>query len=222
MKQPRLLMDDDEAVEHLVRHWAFRPHTTPIQIFNRATDPFLLGVKDHLFTTLESLDARDLSNHVLIITRWKVEPADVARLERPADLRITVLVTWSGIEDDRIEPVNSVHAERSLGVLHDNALRTKAILYWRPIIAGLNDGDDQMDRALRLSELADATVFTGLFHRTAIRDHFPVGRRTRPLSRNRAAEDIARRNRAPRDGRICRQATPSQDIVWRDLRPSCS
>lgn len=172
MKQPHLVLSDSEAVALLVGHWAFRPHTTPIQIFNRATDPFLPGVKDHLLQTLELLDARGLTNSVLVITRWKIKRPDVARLERLRNLRLTILVTWSGIDDDRIEPVDSFHAENSLRILSENASRTKSILYWRPLIAGLNDSDEHMNRALALSSLAGATVFTGLFHRAEIRDYF--------------------------------------------------
>lgn len=49
MKQPHLVVSDSEAVDILTNHWAFRADTTPIQLFNRATDPFLPSVKDHLF-----------------------------------------------------------------------------------------------------------------------------------------------------------------------------
>src|SRR5947208_1087204 len=44
-REPRALMSDTDAVEQLVGHPYFRPHTTPLQIFNRATDPFLARVK---------------------------------------------------------------------------------------------------------------------------------------------------------------------------------
>lgn len=172
MKQPHLVMSDSDAVDILIKHWAFRPHLTAIQIFNRATDPFLPGVKDHLFATLDLLDERGLTNTVLIITRWKVEKTDVMRLERFKHLRLTVLVTWSGIEDEKIEPVDSGHAENSLRTLRDGTSKVKSILYWRPLIAGLNDTDQHIDRALTLSNLANATVFTGLFHREEIREYF--------------------------------------------------
>ncbi|MGY4198976.1 radical SAM protein [Bradyrhizobium sp. USDA 4520] len=172
MKQPRLVMDDVEAVDRLVGHWAFRPGTTPLQIFNRATDPFLPGVKEHLFATLEELDRRRLTNPTLVITRWKIEPDDVARLDKLKSLRLTVLVTWSGIEDDRIEPVASSIAENSMQVLKAAAVRTKSILYWRPVIAGLNDTAHHLERARELSFLTDAMVFTGLFHRQKIRAYF--------------------------------------------------
>lgn len=171
MKRPHLVCDDETAVEALVTHWAFQRDVTPIQVFNRATDPFLPRVKAHLHSTLELLDGRGLRNHVLIITRWKVEPEDVERLERLSRLRVTVLVTWSGIDDERIEPIDSGVAERSLAVLARHSARTRRILYWRPIVAGLNDGDDKIARAAELSRLANATVFTGLFHRQQIRKY---------------------------------------------------
>lgn len=118
------------------------------------------------------LDERKLTNPVLVITRWRVLPEDVARLEKIQHLKITVLVTWSGIEDSRIEPVESEVSESSLAVLSAHARRTKSIFYWRPIIGGINDSDDHLKRARELSVLASATVFTGLFYRNEIRKYF--------------------------------------------------
>ncbi|HYF87475.1 hypothetical protein [Azospirillum sp.] len=172
MKKPHLVVPDEEAVEQLVSHWAFCAHRTPIQIFNRATDPFLPGVKEHLFNCLHMLDERKLTNHMLIITRWCVMQDDVARLEKLQHLKVTVLVTWSGIDDFRLEPTESAIAENSLLVLSAHARRTKSILYWRPIISGINDTDAHLCRAQELSALANATVFTGLFYRDEIRRYF--------------------------------------------------
>ena len=171
MKRPHLVLDDEEAVRLLTGHWAFRAHRTPIQIFNRATDPFLPKVKDHLLATLRLLDAQRLTNPVLVITRWRIEENDVAVLEALEHLKVTVLVTWSGIDDPRIEPVDSGIAERSLAMLARHARKTKAVLYWRPVVAGLNDSDAHIAQARALAPLADATVFTGLFHRAEIREY---------------------------------------------------
>jgi DNA repair photolyase len=193
VKRPQLVMDDRAAVDALINHWAFRKHLTPIQIFNRATDPFLPGVKDHLFATPEELDRLALTNSVLVITRWKIETDDVARLERLTHLKLTILVTWSGIEDIRIEPIDSSIAEASLKVLHANASRTRKILYWRPLIAGVNDAAQYLERARHLSDFADATVFTGLFHRDEIRQHF------RAAGVSDLYPDVARRKILPRD-----------------------
>lgn len=109
---------------------------------------------------------------MLVITRWHVELDDVEQLEHFENLKLTILVTWSGIEDNRIEPVDSGIAERSLKALNRCASRVKSILYWRPIIAGLNDTDRHFAKALELAWLADAAVFTGLFYRDEIRSHF--------------------------------------------------
>ena len=44
-RQPRALTSD--AVNELVGHRYFQPHVTPVQVFNRATDPFLPNVRPH-------------------------------------------------------------------------------------------------------------------------------------------------------------------------------
>lgn len=191
MKKPHLVVGDEAAVATLVGHWAFRDHVTPVQLLNRATDPFLPGVKDHLFSTLEALDARGLRNPVLVITRWHVEAEDIARLERLSNIRLTVLVTWSGIEDQRLEPVDSAVAEGSLQRLGRLAKRTKSILYWRPLITGINDTDDHLERALALADCASATVFSGLFHRDEIRTYL------RSVGMGDAYPEVARRKILP-------------------------
>jgi hypothetical protein len=46
-RQPRALMSDAKAVARLVSHRYFQAHVTPLQLFNRATDPFLPAVRPH-------------------------------------------------------------------------------------------------------------------------------------------------------------------------------
>lgn len=81
-KTPHLLCDTREAIRLLLGHEAFRPSVTPIQLFNKATDPFLPAVKPHLFHVLQELDDRSLDNLVLVITRFTVTAEDMAILER--------------------------------------------------------------------------------------------------------------------------------------------
>ncbi len=144
MKRPHRILETKDAVDALINHWAFQRDVTPIQIFNRATDPFLPNVKDELFKTLEMLDGLELTNTVLVITRWRVERADIERLEALHHLRLTILVTWSGIDDKQLEPVDSAIAIKSLEALHTFASRTKSVLYWRPLIVGVNDHSSLM------------------------------------------------------------------------------
>jgi len=60
----------------------------------------------------------------------------------------------------------------SLASSFRHAGRYRVILYWRPIVPGLNDSEADLERAQELSNDAHATVFTGLFFRDEIRDYF--------------------------------------------------
>jgi hypothetical protein len=138
MKVPRALTSDHEAFELLIGHRFFQSHLTPIQLLNRATDPMLPPVKPHLFAMLRMLDDAGLTNHVLIITRWRVDSADCATLNALRNVRVTLLVTYSGIDDDRIEPVDSGIAATSLRTAFEHTRRYRVVLYWRPLVPGLN------------------------------------------------------------------------------------
>jgi hypothetical protein len=50
--------------------------------------------------------------------------------------------------------------------------RYRVILYWRPIVPGLNDSPKHLERAYRYSAHAHATVFTGLFYREEMDEYF--------------------------------------------------
>ena len=108
-RQPRAVMSDAEAVERLVSHRYFQAHVTPLQLFNRATDPFLPAVRPHTFAVLEELDERGLRNHVLVITRHAMKPDDAVRLNRLANLKVTLLFTYSDIRDTRIDCPTTSH-----------------------------------------------------------------------------------------------------------------
>ncbi|WP_308257756.1 radical SAM protein [Pseudonocardia lacus] len=172
MKVPRALVDDRAAFDLLVNHRFFQPGLTPVQLLNRATDPMLPPVKPHTFAMLRMLDDAGLDNHVLVITRWRVDEADCAALNELRNIRVTLLVTHSGIDDARIEPVDSAVAAASLRTAFAHARRYRVILYWRPIVPGLNDSDAHLAQAMDLRAHAHAAVFTGLFYRAQIRDYY--------------------------------------------------
>lgn len=193
MKIPRALMREGQAAELLTGHQYFVPHVTPIQLLNRATDPMLPQVKPHTFAMLRELDERGLTNHVLVITRWRIEPEDCAVLNSFTNIKLTILITHSGIDDDRIEPVDSHIAATSLRTAYDHAENYRVVLYWRPIVPGLNDTDEHIARAIELSHHAHATVFTGLFFKDQIRDYYQAHGLPEPY------EEGARRKFFPQD-----------------------
>jgi DNA repair photolyase len=191
-RQPRALMSDAEAVAELVEHRYFQPHITPIQLFNRATDPFLPNVRQHTFAVLEDLNARGLTNHVLVITRHQMKPADIHALNQLHHVKVTLLFTYSGITNKQIEPYPSEVAAESLRLMSlPVARRYRTVLYWRPLVPGLNDSDEHLDRAYELSKLADATVFTGLFYRDQIAEYYKANGLPEPY------DETARRKIVP-------------------------
>ena len=192
--QPVALMSDAEAVAALVNHRYFQPHVTPIQLFNRATEPFLPKVRPHTFAVLEELDARDLTNHVLVITRHKLTDYDADRLNQLRHLKVTLLFTYSGIDNSKIEPYPSHVAADSLKLMSAPKLRKyRTVLYWRPLVPGLNDTNEHLAAAFELSKDADATVFTGLFYRDEIAEYYKANGLPEPY------EDTARRKIVPEE-----------------------
>lgn len=193
-RQPRALMSDDEAVERLVSHRYFIPDVTPLQVFNRATDPFLPMVRQHTLAVLKNLDSRGLRNHVLVITRYRIMSDDCAQLSRLTSIRLTLLFTYSGIDEVRIEPYPSRVAAASLETASEVPARGyRTILYWRPLVPGLNDSDQHLANAVRLSRHADATVFTGLFYRDQIAAYYQANGLPEPY------DDTARRKIVPEE-----------------------
>lgn len=85
---------------------------------------------------------------------------------------MTLLVTYSGITDPEVEPLDSQIAVDSLKMAYQHARTYGVVLYWRPLIVGVNDSDQHVERAIELSRDAHATVFTGLFFREEIREHY--------------------------------------------------
>jgi DNA repair photolyase len=191
-RQPRALLSDAAAVEALVGHRYFQPHVTPIQLFNRATDPFLPAVRPHTFAVLEDLDGRGLSNHVLVITRHQMQLGDAERLDQLQHLKVTLLFTYSGIDNKQIEPYPSHVAAQSLKLMSAFKPRCyRTVLYWRALVPGLNDTTAHLDQAYELSTQADATVFTGLFYRDQIAEYYRANGLPEPY------EETARRKIVP-------------------------
>jgi DNA repair photolyase len=189
---PRALMSDADAVNELVNHRYFQPNVTPVQVFNRATDPFLPVVRPHTFAVLEDLDARGLRNHVLVITRHQMKPDDIDRLKQLAHVKVTLLFTYSGIDNQDIEPYPSDVAAESLKLMSaPRKRRYRTVLYWRPLVPGLNDSPDHLDQAYELHKHADATVFTGLFYRDQIAEYYRANNLLEPY------EKTARRKIVP-------------------------
>lgn len=141
---------------------------------------------------LEDLDDRELTNHVLVITRHQMKPEDSRQLNRLQNIKPTLLFTYSGIDNNQIEPYPSHVAADSLKLMSAYMPRRyRTILCWRPLIPGLNDSDEHLDRVYEIAQHTDAMVFTGLFYRDPIVDYYKANGLPEPY------EDTARRKIVP-------------------------
>ena len=108
------------------------------------------------------------------------------------NIKLTLLFTYSGIDNNQIEPYPAHVAADSLKLMSAyTPRRYRTILYWRPLVPGLNDSDEHLDRAYELAQHADAMVFTGLFYRDQIADYYKANGLPEPY------EDTARRKIVP-------------------------
>jgi hypothetical protein len=119
----------------------------------------------------------------------------MATLEQLRHLRVTLLFTYSGIADPRIEPIakgNTTLISIRTAANHKN--RTGVVLYWRPIVPGWNDSPDTMAHVLEAGRDVDAIVFTGYYHKPENADHLRNLGVDVPY-----ADDYARRKVMPAD-----------------------
>ncbi|MGH3949464.1 MAG: radical SAM protein, partial [Pseudonocardiaceae bacterium] len=107
-------------------------------------------------------------------------------------LKVTLLFTYSGIDNKDIEPYPSHVAADSLKLMSaPDPRKYRTVLYWRPLVPGLNDTDEHLAAAHDLSKYADATVFTGLFYRDQIAEYYKANKLPEPY------EGTARRKIVP-------------------------
>lgn len=172
MKEPHLLCTDEEAVKELLRNKFFIKDRIPIQFLHKATDPFLPGVKEHMFCVLEMLEKMHIKNVVMLITRYKITKRDIEKLERFCNIRIVVFFTYSGIKNNNIEPISTMNNIDDLINCIQLSKKVKFIQYWRPLVYGWNDSEEIIKDVLKYSKFFDAIVIKGLRHKKENDDYF--------------------------------------------------
>jgi hypothetical protein len=137
---------------------------------------------------LEDLDGRERRNHVLVIARYRVDDEDCARLNRLFHLRVTLLVTYSGIADDRIESFPSWVAATSL-----RTATARGALPQGAVLAAPGARSERLTRAPGRGGGVEPGrarhVFTGLTYRDQITAYHRGQRSARALSGDHPAQD---------------------------------
>ena len=174
MKEASMLCSDEEAVEMLVNHPYFLPNEIPIQLLHKATDPFLKQVKEHTFKVLQLLDEKGYKNVVMLITRMEISKEDLDFLEGLKNIKICVFFTYSGIQNQEIEPLSCMEYINNNVEVFKNRKNVKFIQYWRPIIAGWNDDEETIRKVLEYSIFFDAIVVKGLRLKKENKEYFAI------------------------------------------------
>lgn len=108
----------------------------PLAVHNSATDPFQKGVIKTTFEILDGLEKMKIKNIVGLITKEYLSPQIIQRIERFKNIRPVVFVTFSYLP----KKYERVVDERRLKTMKNLAKsKLKRVLYFRPIIKGIND-----------------------------------------------------------------------------------
>lgn len=164
---PVRVRDDDEVLGRLATHPLLIPGSTRVGLHCATTEPFLPQVKESTFRLLEEIDARGLAREVMVITKFFLSRADVERLSALADVRVLLLLTFNAAPPEmeamgahpevlrrRVETLDHLEAHAGERLLWGH--------YYRPIVQGWNDGDEQIREALRFGDRTGVTVIGGL------------------------------------------------------------
>ncbi len=158
-KSPKRILTPEELVSDLINNRLFVPHITPLAINNK-TDPFLGFVKEDTFEILELLQKNGFRNKRIIISRLALSEKDLKELERLNES--TYFITSYSHLRFPIEKSNSENQLTSFRTLK-NREKVNSLHYWRPLIKGLNDGEESIKRVLEnVVESCDGSILSGL------------------------------------------------------------
>jgi hypothetical protein len=163
--KPTKVISEETVVDRLARHPLFVPGVTQLGLHTATTEPFLPTVRESTFRILELLEERGWRNDVMIITKHFISEADVARLASFTSFQILLFLTHSaapvemealgarpGFTRRKRETVEYLLAQPRLAAAH----------YYRPIVPGWNDSEEQIAEALTFGEPLGVTVVGGL------------------------------------------------------------
>jgi len=154
----------------LQRHPLFTPNQTHLSINGVKSDAFLPENKKRTFQFLKLLDKMGYSNMVIITTKGLIDKNDAKNLRKLKHIKPVIFVTYSEMPR-MLEKISNSQRIQSLKNLKKSG-GIKCILYWRPLIKGINDSFKQIEKVLTIGEkYADAFVLSGLRLTPAIKKY---------------------------------------------------
>jgi len=161
---PVRVHDDAEVLDRLEAHPLLLRRATRVGLHSATTEPFLPQVKESTFRLLEGIAARRLADEVMIITKFFLTRRDVERLNAVEGVQVQLLVTFNAAPAS-MEEMGGRAAVRRRRLALPELLAEHGVRwahYYRPIVPGWNDGEEQIEEALRFGQHAGVTVIGGL------------------------------------------------------------
>ena len=160
LRSPQPTIPLRNLFKQLQKHPLFVPNQTHLSINGIKSDAFLFENKVRTFKFLSLLDKAGYSNRVIITTKGLIDRNDAENLKKFKNIKPVIFVTYSEMPEG-IEGVSNDQRIKSLKNLKEAGV--ECILYWRPLIKGVNDSEKQVRKVLDIGiKYANAFVLSGL------------------------------------------------------------
>jgi len=152
------LLSPDELFDELINSKLFVKNKTLLSINNK-TDPLLNKVMGSTFQFINLLKENGLQNPLMLISKLALKESDLEILEDYPG-RIYYFTSYSGMPKE-IEPVSGIQMD-NFNVLKKRK-KVNSIHYWRPLIKGLNDSNENIKFLLEsVQDSCDCSVVSGI------------------------------------------------------------
>ncbi len=158
---PIKAISEEELVAETLADPLFVRGETVISLNNR-TDPFLNDqVKASTFRLLDIMEEKNFTNPVTITSKGMLTKEDAKHLDEYRYIRLIIIVTYNGMPK-RMQPIDSTLQEATMR--HVAKCKNVGLIHqFRPIISGLNDGEEIIRKVLEYaSKFCHATIYQGV------------------------------------------------------------
>jgi hypothetical protein len=159
--RPVKSMDEEDLIKTMIESPYFKRDETVISVNNR-TDPFITEeVKSSTFKLLDLMEKEGLKNIVTITTKGLLTKEDAKSLDEYKNIDIVIIVTYNGLPQN-IQPIKSTVQEETMKNV-SKCKNVKLLHQCRPIIPGINDGEDVIRRVVSFAkQYCVATIYQGI------------------------------------------------------------
>lgn len=160
LNKPMTMISPRALIDELENSPLFIPDLTHLSISGTGSDAFVKQNTKNTFEILSILDKKEHKNWVAIVTKSKLSKNDIKVLESFRNIRLVIFVTYSEMPSSIEKVLNETRID-TLRKLKQSSI--KSVLYWRPLIEGVNTSVRQLSKVLAVGEkYADAFVISGL------------------------------------------------------------